>query len=289
VLLRRTLRVDPIPEGTKGRIELDDSFVVGEGRYSVEWRLRDSFGRHCSAEWKIEAKPKRSERNVKMTLRPGDVDDSLVYIFRPELGIADPDMGRPLRLKVFLNFDVRRRRRAARVRVWEFMPRIAVLRSLSRHPRLGQFALVVYSLDEQDVFHSHDLQSYLEFRPLRDALKGLSPATVSLEQLGRDAERDFFGEMLTREISAEDSIDAYVFVGPDGRFGEKLSRGARETLSGVEKPVFFLNTSARPWRGLVGNAVGVLDGKEYKVWDPKKLSAGVAKLVALLDEEQETP
>ncbi len=52
--------------------EVRGEFLVGEGRYRVEWSLLDDLGRVCRKQWELEA---RAGRNEKVLMPPGTVGD----------------------------------------------------------------------------------------------------------------------------------------------------------------------------------------------------------------------
>ena len=279
------IELNEIPDTVRGNIEHNASFVVGPGRYGVEWELRDTLGNNCLLRWEIEAKPRRSERDVRFSMAPGEVGDSRIFLFRPEEVRFDEQAGRPLRIKVFLNFDAWRRRRAAGVRLFEFLPRIGALRALSRHPRIGNLSMVVYSFQEQKVLHRHDLQDRFDFPELREAIDELSPALVAFEQLGKYKQRDFFTQMLLDELPGEEPVDAYIFVGPDAEYGRKPQAERLAEIGELGAPVFGLVSSRAAWKGLVGNAVKAFDGRLYRYSGPQQLSEALEKLLIEVEEK----
>ncbi len=282
VVFDRRFRAGPVVGRRSESIEFSSSFVTGEGRYQVTWYFADSQGPSCAARWEIKAERGKGERDVRMTIEPGEVDDSRVYVYRPEKAVVG-DQGRPLRLKVFLSLDVPPRRSRTQVRLWELMPRIAALRALSRHPRLAEFSLVVYSVEEQAVLFRHDLEDRFEFPALEAAVDKLEPAFVSIEQLGRDKELDFFTKMLLEEIPGDEQVDAYVFVGPDVYTRDNIDKQALAASPGPRGPVFFLAQTRVPWKGLVSKAVSFFDGKRIRFASPRQLADGVEELVDRID------
>ena len=282
MVLDHTLEIGPIPDHFKGEAQLRGSFVVGEGRYHVRWDLQDALGHFCSVEWEVEAKLAKSQKDLAVSMRPGEMGDSRVYLFRPEASVIDPTT-RPLDIKVFLNFDVwRRRESAVRVRLWEYSRRIATLRALARNPRIGKISLIVYSLEEQEVFYRHGLQDSIDFAPMEEAIEKLSPAFVAFEQLGQHKERDFFGEVLLAETRNED-VDALVFIGPDFQFGKRLSKDDEMLLRRTPAPAFYFKTNGGPWKGLVGRAIKAMRGQEIAIYSPGRLAKAVERVVEGLD------
>ena len=49
---------------------IQGGFAVGEGKYKVEVLVKDDLDRTCRNQWFINAKPDRSERGVRLALRP---------------------------------------------------------------------------------------------------------------------------------------------------------------------------------------------------------------------------
>lgn len=272
-----------IPADIRGKIEINGSFVVGEGRYRVEWGLRDAGGKSCRLVWEIEAKLRRKDRDVRMSMAPSEVGDSRIYLFRPERAHVDRSLGRPLRVKVFLNFDPWRRRRRASVRLFEFAPRIAALRALSRHPRVGELSLVAFSFEEQRILHRHGLQDHFNYAPLRDALEKLTPALVSIDQLGKYKQRDFFTDMLLDELPSEQPVDAYIFIGPDAEFGRKAPPERLAEIGRLDSPVFAMVSSRAPWKGLIGNAVKAFEGKSFRFIGPRDLAEALEDILERIE------
>jgi hypothetical protein len=200
-----------------------------------------------------------------------------------------PQGSPPLRVKVLLNLDPTfrsRRRPQARVRLYEYLPRLAAMRALSRHPRIGSVSLVAFASEEQKVFHEHGLQDHFAFPALRDAVDEISPALVSFDQLGKYAERDFFSHMIQRQIPGDETVDAYIFIGPEAEFGRKPSRETLETIRAVHAPVFFLTSDHFTWKGLIGHTVEYFGGKTFKFANPRDLAEVINKLIERIEGDR---
>jgi hypothetical protein len=63
--------VPPIQEDAKGTALLRGTFVLGEGRYQIEWLMRDEADRYCSARWRVQADTHGKDRTVEIRLPPG--------------------------------------------------------------------------------------------------------------------------------------------------------------------------------------------------------------------------
>jgi len=272
-----------IPERAGGEVFIDGSFAIGPGRYQVEWLILDSLDRSCTLTWEVEAKLDKRDRNVKLRLQPGEVSDSRLALFRPETAQADPDVGRPLRVKVLLNLDVWNRRRAS-VRLFEFLPRLAALRAISRHPRVGEVALVAFSVDEQQVYLRHGLQKRFDFPGLRPAIDAISPAMVSIEQLGKGKSRDFLTELLLAELPGDEEVDAYVLIGPDPQFAGKADKSQLAAIGPLAAPTLYLNFVRAPWKGLLASAAKAVGGDQIRYRSPRELAEALSELVERADE-----
>lgn len=266
-----------VPKGFGGTAELSGAFAVGEGRYEVDWRLEDEVGRSCELSWKLEAKLSRRHRHVNLTVRPGEVTEAGVYLFRPER--APHARGAGLRIKLLVNLDMRSRRRA-RVRLWRYAPMISGLRVMSRHEDLAEFSLVAFSLEEQKVLHRQPLSRRISFPALGDAIKSLTPETVEFDTLRKGSDLAFLDTVLSEELSDGEQVDAIVFVGADDRFGKHVSPETLDKVRSLGVPVFHFNSTLYLWRGAMGNTVRSLGGKEYKVRQPHELAKAVNELVA---------
>jgi hypothetical protein len=285
VRMQRSELAGPIPEHLrKQTVEISGSFVVGEGRYAVLWQMYDSLGGYCEVNWEVRAKRRRGEGDLRLSIERGEVGESRVYIFRPQPIEAAPGGPPPLDLKVYLNLDPWRGRRRnstrAGIRLFEFVPRLAALRALARHPRVGRIALVAYSVEEQTVYHRQPLGAELDFSAIENALESLSPAFVSIDQLGKEKPREFFAETLASDFPGAEPVDAHIFLGPDAEIGRSLPKERVRALERPRAPIFMLQLNRVPWRGVIGNFVDDLGGREYSFSKPKDLGEAVDDLVS---------
>ena len=283
VKMQRSEVAGPIPEHLRNQtVEISGSFVVGEGRYAVLWQMYDSLGAYCEVEWRIHAKRRRGERDLRLSIAPGEIGESRVYVFRPQRLDAAAKQPDPLDLKIYLNLDPWRRRRgrsATSIRLFEFVPRLAVLRALARHPAVGRVALVAYSVEEQTVYHRQELDARIDFPEIEKAIENLSPAFVSIDQLGKERPREFFADTLASDFPGEERVHAYVFVGPDAELGRSLPKSDVRAIERPAASVFMLQAYRAPWRGVIGNFVSDLGGKEYRFSSPKDLGEAVDDLL----------
>jgi hypothetical protein len=282
-MFERTFQAGPIPAVRRKEIQISDSFATGPGRYKVAWALIDTRGPSCVVEREIKAELRKKDSGTKLSVAPGEVINSRIRMFRSEKAVVGESAKPPLRVKVFLDLDVPQGRGRTRVRLWELMPRIAALRALSRHPRIGGLSLVAYSVEEQAVIARHLIRDEFDYGSLRRNIDELQPGFVSIDQLQKDSDLAFFNEMLLRELPGDEPVDAYVFLGPDVIIRKNREKERLESIGPIPTPMFSLVNGLSSWKGLVGKTVGFFGGRTLRFYNPIQMSEGVEKLVADLD------
>jgi hypothetical protein len=84
---------------TSGFEEILGGFDLGEGRYRLDWLLRDGRQHVCSAHWVINARLTGKDRQVQLATGPG-----VVQPLRAEFFEQQPKPGNgPLRVKILVN------------------------------------------------------------------------------------------------------------------------------------------------------------------------------------------
>ena len=224
----------------------------------------------------------------KTTARPGEVAPSTIYLFRREPPSEENPDGPNLRIKVLLNLDSGSRRRVT-IRPWQYGAMLSTLRLLARRPDTYQFSVVAYSFEDQSVLYRQALSNQINFQALGRAIKKLSPGTVEYADLGKGKETNFFGQLLYDELTNDGTLDALVFLGHDPFTGKRVAQEFVRSLNKGGYPVFYLNSSRHPWRGIVGQAVRTLGGKAYSVRRPSELSSALDKMLAKIVEQRTPP
>ena len=274
-----------VPDDAKGMLIVNPSFSIGAGRYRVDWRLDDDSGGACAGSWKLKAALSRDQRSVNLTLRPGEIVESAVSLFRPEPPIARPlPAPPPRRLKIFVSMDIRRRRgQVARPSLFRLHPHFSTVRQLARSRAFNEFSVVLFSFEDQEIVYRQDYAPAIDFRPMRGAIDKLDPQTVDVAQLGKGREMDYFESMLSVELLAGEPPDAVVFVGQETHFGRQVSEFMRGRLRRTEAEFASLDTSRLAWKGAMGNVVRAVKGKEYRLRKPSDLSKALQAIERNLD------
>jgi len=281
------MRVPPIEEDARGQVQLEGSFDLGEGRYRVDWLMRDQMERVCASFWEIEATLSESDRSISLVLPPGQVSETEREFFTEEPPVERIQGERLLNVKVLVNFAPDRPDAAA-MRPQDVKALVSILRALSREPRIGNFSLVAFNLHEQRVLYRQQSGARIDFPALGQAVESLNPGTVSVRQLSeRNPETQFLAELVREELSGG-GADAVIFAGPKTLLDQNVPGDALRAIGAVDYPVFYLNyiwnPQAAPWRDAIGNVVRFFRGAEYTISRPRDLWRAIGEIVSRITE-----
>jgi hypothetical protein len=266
-----------VPEGSRGEIYFPTAVSVGTGQYRAKWRIRDVRGRSCEGTRLFKASLGRNERTVRMTLGPGEIVDTAMYLFRPQEGFERPHLQSSRRMKIFISLDVLGRRgRVVRTRLFHVLPHFAALRRLASSPSFNEFSVVTFSFEDQKVLIRQDYRETVDFASMSDAISDLRPGTVDVSDLARGSEMRFFENLLAQELLRSDPPEAVVFLGQDVNFGQRLPGHILDRFRQLGATVSFLDASRFAWRGAMGNFVRAMGGKEYRLRQPSDLARAIA-------------
>ena len=270
-----------VPQGAPGEFRFPSAVSLGVGEYRSKWRIQDAQGRSCHGSRKFKAALSRGERTVDVTLGPGEIVDTAMYVFRNEEAIERRHLGWPRRLKIFLSLDVLGRRgRVARPRRFQILPHIAALRQFGRSRHFNQFSVVAFSFEDQRIVSRQDYRPAIDFAPLSKVIQQLRPDTVDFKDLMRGSEMDFFQGMLAQELQPSEIPDGVVFIGHEMHFGKRLPSGFLDGYRDRGVPVAFLDASRFAWHGAIANFVRAMDGREFILRKPSDLARAISAFEA---------
>lgn len=276
-----------VPDGIRGEISFPSAVSVGLGQYRTQWLIRDSYGRSCAGAKNFKVSLARKERSVEVTLGPGEIVDTGMYVFRPQEAVDRPPLNRPRRLKVFISMDVvGRRGRVVRTRMFHVIPYFAALRRLASSPSFNEFSVVVFSFEDQKVVARHGYQETVDFQSLRSVIGDLQPETVDFSELARGSELKFFESLLAEELLMSEPPEALVFLGQDLHYGKQLAAELLNRFRDLGTIVSFWDSSRYAWRGAMGNFVRAMGGKERAVRRPSDLAQALAGFEARVLESR---
>ncbi len=285
------VHVPSIADQAAGDAHLEGAFDLGEGKYHVDWLMRDRTERVCSSYWDLEAELAPKDRPLSLILAPGAVAQAEPEEFKAEPPVARSHEEPPLNVKVLVNFAPQHEHSIA-FSGEEMSALVSILRSIDREPRIGRFSLIAFNLQEQRVLYSQEYAKEIDFPALGQALRTLKLGTVDLKRLeNKNGETDFLANLIQQVVGKDDHPDALVFAGPKALVDDSVPRDTLKGVGEVEYPVFYLNYNLHPqdvpWRDAIGRAVRFFRGYEFTITRPRDLGAAMEDMVARIVKYRE--
>jgi hypothetical protein len=275
VYMSQHVNVPDIEENARGDAYLQGTFDVGEGKYHVDWLMRDRAERVCSAYWDIDANIPPKDRPVTLDIQPNAILSADTEPFKDEPPVARDKDAAPLNVKVIVNFAPQDWAAAA-LHPLDMNALISILRGIAREPRIGKFSIVAFNLQERRVVYRQADSTHIDFPALGEALHSLNLGTVDVKRLSQKrGETEFLANLFAEELTTPDRPDAVIFAGPKALIESNLPQESLKKVADFESPLFYMNynldPTAVPWRDAIGNAVKYLKGTEYTISRPRDL------------------
>jgi hypothetical protein len=277
------VKVPSIEEEAKGDAYLQGSFDLGEGKYHVDWLMRDRAERVCSHYWDAEATLPSKDKSINLVIPPGAIQASENEDFKEEPPI-ERSADNPLVVKVLINFAPQNSR-SAMLKPVDTTALVSILRQISRDPRIGKFSIIAFNLQEQRTVYRQEEADRIDFPKLGDALNSLNLGTVDLKRLAnKTGEVDFLTDLIRTEAGGEKPTDALIFAGPKALLDSNVPQEELKEVGDLAFPVFYMNFNltpqSTPWRDAIGNAVKFFKGTEYTITRPRDLWFSVSEMVS---------
>jgi hypothetical protein len=276
--------VPPIADDAGGDALLQGSLDLGEGRYHIDWLMRDRVQRVCSSYWDMEAVLSPKDRDIKLEMPPATVEAAHVEQFTEEPPVARVLDKTPLKIKVLVNFAPQNSGASA-MRPQDTSALVSILRQLAREPQFGKYSVVAFNIQEQRVLYRQESANTIDFPALGQALATVKLGTVEAAKLQRKhGDTEFLTELIQKEMSGEDHPDALIFAGPKVLLDASVPEEALKPLTDVDYPIFYmnyaLNPQAVPWRDSIGRAVKVFRGTEFTISRPRDMWFSVSDMIS---------
>lgn len=281
VYLINVVRLPNIPP-TKLGLEIVGGYLLGQGKYKVEWALFDETMRVCRKEWRADASLRVSERRVRVAMAPGAVAD---YSLRGSIGSKrNTDDVRPVRLTVLLHAAPLSSRRTT-MRASDRMMLLGTLSSLLERIPTRSLRLVVFNLDKQKEILRRDDFTPESMDQAMQSLNELELGSVDYNVLkNRRGHVDLLADLMNQELEAEEPSDQVVFLGPPARFSDKLPQAAVEKPRGAGPRFFYLQLQPF-FRAMSANfpdsinfAVAKVKGKTLVIHTPGEFSNAIDQI-----------
>lgn len=283
IYFTQRVRVPAIEEDAKGEAYLQGAFDIGEGRYHVDWLMRDRAERVCSSSWDLDVALPAKDKQIGLVMPPETASASEGEQFKEEPPVARSQAEEPLTVKVLMNFAPQNSR-SATLQPIDTNALVSILRSISREPRIGKFSLTAFNMQEQRVLFRQEKVDRLDFPAIGEALSSMKLGTVDLKRLGqKHGETEFLTGLIQGEV-AVGHPDALIFAGPKALLEENVPVDALKQLGDLDYPVFYMNYNlypqSIPWRDSISHAVRFFKGIEYTITKPRDLWYAVSEIVA---------
>lgn len=278
------IRVPAIEDDARGDAYLQGAFDVGEGKYHVDWLMRDRSERVCSSSWDIEASLPPKDRQINLSLAPGLVQRADMEQFKEEPPVQRVQDQPLLNVKVLINFAPQKSL-SATLQPLDTSALVSILRTLSRDPRIGKFSIIAFNMQEQKVVYRQEDADRIDFPGLGEALTKLNLGTVDFKQLGqKHGDTDFLADLIRKECKPSEHADAVIFAGPKVMLDANVPSESLKEIGEVSYPVFYmnynLNPQAVPWKDAISHTVKFFKGYEYTISRPRDLWFAVSEMVS---------
>jgi hypothetical protein len=269
------IRVPVLQDDTQGSAEVQGAFLLGEGKYHVDWLMRDLKERVCASFWDLEA---RADVETSKEIQPVEA------LFFPDKSPVEREQrGSRLNVMVIVNFAPQDLR-SATLGEADTQGLVAILRKIAREPRISSFSVVACSIKAQQVIYRQNNTDQIDLPALGEALKSLNLARVDIKQLSvKNGEAEFLAN-LAKDAFKNNRPDGLIFVSPKYPLNVDVSNETIDALRYVDRRVFYLNYNLEPalfpWRDAIGHVVKRLGGYEYTISRPRDLYSAWSEILA---------
>lgn len=278
------IRVPSIEDSARGDAYLQGGFDIGEGKYHVDWLMRDRAERVCASSWDSDASLASKDKQISLAIAPGIVQRADFEQFKEEPPVQRAQGEPPLNIKVLVNFAPQNSLSAA-LQPLDTSALVSILRSLSREPRIGKFSITAFNMQEKRVLYRQESADRIDFPALGEAIQKLSLGTVDFKMLGQKrADTEFLTSLIQTECSGTGNRpDALIFAGPKVMLDANVPQESLKEVGDVDYPVFYmnynLNPQAVPWKDAISHTVKFFKGYEYTITRPRDLWFAVSEMV----------
>lgn len=287
VYFTQKIKVPSIEEDAKGDATLQGSFDTGEGKYRVEWLMRDRSERVCAHFWDAEAELPAKDKALALNLARGAVAAMEKEEFADEPAVDREVSGGAISIKVLVNFAPQNAT-ASSLQPADTSALVSILRTIQREPKFTRFSIVAFNLQEQRILYRQEQSDHIDFPAIGEAIKGLQLGRVGLAQLQKkNSDSQFLGDLIQNEFKVQEpgqSPDALIIAGPKVMLQNNLSTDTLKEVGETEFPVFYMNYNLypqlTPWRDSISRAVRYFKGQEYTISRPRDLWFAVSEMVS---------
>ncbi len=254
-------------------------YLLGEGRYRVEWMMWDDQGRVALKQWTLEAERSHANRNVKMAMAPGSVEE---FSLRGTTAGRRTDDAAAIRLTVLMNAAPISWRRM-RLRATDQIMLLGGLSALLERVPTKSVRLVVFNLDQQQELYRSENFAIDDLDQVGRVLNQTELGRVDFHVLQRPkGHLDFLAGLMNREVREAEPADVVLVLGPRPHFTDKIPAQDLERAGG---PPRFLYLQYQPFLhappeapDTIRLAVKTLRGKTLVIRTPADFAKGIEQV-----------
>ena len=196
------VHVPEIEENAGGEATLGGIFDVGEGKYHIDWMMRDRTERVCSDYWDTEAELSSRDKQIEMEIAPHHIQRSSYDQFSEDPPVQR-NPGPLLNVKVLVNFAPQNQNSSA-MRPIDTLALVTMMRRISREPEFGKFSVVAFNMQERRVVYRQGSADRIDFPAIGRAIKDITPGVIDMKLLAnKHGEVEFLVDLIKQEMSAK--------------------------------------------------------------------------------------
>ena len=281
VYFASALRLPAIPK-TRTELEVGGSYLLGEGRYAVDWMMIDDKDRVCRKSWRVEAKLDPAGRSLGIGMPPGTVGE--VSLHRWSTQTDSVDDVRPIRRLTVLLHAAPIVTRTTRIRAQDRAILLGSLVQLLESLHARSVRLVVFNLDQQKELFREDVLKPEAFDELSQAMSNLQLQVVDYHVLqNRRGHIGLLAGLVNEELAAKDPSDAVILLGPTSRYFDKFLDTEIDGHSSATPRVFYLQYKSYWDRGAdfpdsIEFATKKVRGKTMTIHTPDEFAKAIKQI-----------
>jgi hypothetical protein len=284
--LVQQFRLPPVPEKTRAVLDVDGGFMVGEGRYRVEFLMADNRGRGCRAHWTFGASRNHEERDVKVAIDP----DGVEALNRLRWSDALPPEPSAPKLTVMLDATPLNPS-SPKMHYYDRMLLLNSLVSMMQHVHYSAVHVVAFNLDRQEILFDEPKFDENGFRRLSRVLDELQLAALSVHVLAdATGHLRLLAKLMNEEATASDPSRAVIFLGPASRIQDHFPAPMLEHPTSMP-PVYYLEYHPfwirnQDFADVLRNLTQTCQGKTFHIHSPGELASAIEVLNRALGQDR---
>jgi hypothetical protein len=279
--------VPSIEAGAKGDAELPGRYMLGPGRYRVDWLMRDRSERVCSSHWTVETATAEEFEDLATTPNAYSVGLRRADMFLEEPPVQRTAMHSSLHVKLLVNFTPTDPA-DAQLQPYDLENIVSILRAISREPQIGSFSLVAFNMQEERVIFEEHAVTRIDFPGLGESVSSIAGGVIDVAKLQDEESGPRFLTSLIREHLGpqQPEPDAVIFVGPKLVLEKKISGQVLAEGESTNAPIFYLiynrNPRSFPWRDALSVLLKPHKALEYTITLPRDFGRAMKDMMLRL-------